>query len=208
MAINRKQIAAAHLGAVPTASLFPPTTQGYDSALNSQYAYNPAKAKQLLAQAGYGSGFSFTVVTVGPQFAVDLQAIQAEWQQIGVNMTIQQATSFAQGLQSQATTPIGFNDLTVGRDPLGFVNGFLLGGSLNAQHAVDPKILKDLGIAESGTGDSDVTALKALDSTIINDGWFIPVYTQPTYIGYNPAVLAAPVSTGTNVYPQLPTPRS
>ena len=56
MAIDRAAIAKLHPGAVATASFFPPGTQGYDSALESGYAYNPAKAKQLLAEAGYPRG--------------------------------------------------------------------------------------------------------------------------------------------------------
>ncbi len=53
MAINRTALAKIHTGATATASLFPSGTNGYDAALDKQYAYNPAAAKKLLAQAGY-----------------------------------------------------------------------------------------------------------------------------------------------------------
>jgi peptide/nickel transport system substrate-binding protein len=203
MAVNRKAIAKLHPGAVATASFFPPGTQGYDSGLESAYAYNPAKAKQLLAEAGYPHGFSFTDITVGDQMDIDLQAIQQDWQDIGVHMTIQHATSYAAGLQAQSTTPLGYNDFTIGRDPLGFVNSFLLGGTFNPQHAVSPQIQSALQVAESGNGNSDVAALKNLDDAVVNQGWVLTVYEQPAYIGYNTSQVQAPQSSGSSVFPQL-----
>ena len=203
MAVNREAIARLHPGAVATASFFPPGTQGYDSGLESAYAYNPAKAKQLLAEAGYPHGFSFTVNTVGDQMDIDLQAIQQDWQEIGVHMTIEHATSYAAGLQAQSTTPIGYNDFTIGRDPLGFVNSFLLGGTFNPQHAGSPVIESALQVAESGNGDSDVAALKSLDDAVVNEGWVLTVYEQPAYIGYDSSQVQAPESSGSSVFPQL-----
>ena len=203
MAVDRATIAKLHPGAVATASFFPPGTQGYDSGLESTYAYNPTQAKQLLAEAGYPHGFSFTVNTVGDQMDIDLQAIQQDWQNIGVHMTIEHATSYAAGLQAQSTTPIGYNDFTIGRDPLGFVNSFLLGGTFNPQHAVSPKIESALQVAESGGGNFDVAALKNLNDTVVNEGWVLTVYAQPAYIGYDSSKVQVPKSSGSSVFPQL-----
>jgi len=203
MAVNRQALASLHPGAVATASFFPPGTPGYDASLDTAYAYNPAKAKHLLAAAGYPNGFSFTLITVGDQMDTDLQAIQQDWQAIGVHLTIQHATAYAQGLQAQSTTPLGYNNFTIGRDPLGFVNAFLLGGTFNPQHAIDPGISSAVQVSESGTGNADTQALKQLDDAVVNDGWVLTYYAQSADVGYNPAQVKAPTSNGSSVFPQL-----
>jgi len=203
VAVNRQQIAGLHTGAVATASYFPPGTPGYDSSLDSVYSYNTAKAKQLLAEAGYPHGFSFTMLVSGTQYDLDLQAVQKQWEAVGVTMNIKPVTSFAEVLASETTTPLGFFQFTLGRDPLNWVNSFLLSGTTNAQHAVDPKIASAVQAAESGSGNSDVAVLKNLDDAIVNEGWSISLYGQPVYYGYNSSQVAAPESSSGTIYPLL-----
>jgi ABC-type transport system substrate-binding protein len=90
-ALNRKAINQALVGGrgqlawglVPSSSnLFPPD-------LNNYYAYNPAKAKKLLAEAGYAKGLT---LTMAPGVSTDLQQLaliaQQEWKKIGVNLQL------------------------------------------------------------------------------------------------------------------------
>ncbi len=50
-------------GGVPTTSWIPPGMPGYDATIGSQYGFDSAKAKQLLADAGYADGVGFPQVT-------------------------------------------------------------------------------------------------------------------------------------------------
>lgn len=203
MALDRTKVASLHTGAVATASYFPPGTQGYDSGLESTYSYNPTKAKQLLAQAGYPNGFSFSLITVGLGNDSDLTTVQKAWQAIGVTMNIEHVTSYAKLLQAQTTTPLGYSGFTFGRDPLTYIYGFLLGGTFNAQHAEDPKILSALEAVGSGNGASDVPALTKLNDAIVDQGWSIPLYSQSIYLGYSASTVAPPEASWDNVFPLL-----
>jgi peptide/nickel transport system substrate-binding protein len=72
-----------------TDEVFPPGYIGYDPADANLWPYNPAKAKQLLAQAGYKPG-QLTLPLVIPS-AVDspeAEIVQAQLAAIGINVTI------------------------------------------------------------------------------------------------------------------------
>ena len=67
----------------------PPILWGYDDAV-ADYAYDPAKARQLLAQAGYANGFEvdlwYLPVTrpYNPDGKRMAELIQADWEKVGV----------------------------------------------------------------------------------------------------------------------------
>jgi peptide/nickel transport system substrate-binding protein len=74
----------------PAWTLFPSSDQFGNKSLDNVYKYNPTKAKQLLAQAGYPNGFELTVITApaGDAATID-QIIQAQWAKVGVKANLQ-----------------------------------------------------------------------------------------------------------------------
>lgn len=81
--------------AIPAVNPFPPSMWGYNKS-TKDYEYNPEKAKELLAKAGYPNGFDLTIWTrIGgasnlPNAKLAAEMVQADWKKIGVNATIQQ----------------------------------------------------------------------------------------------------------------------
>ncbi len=77
---------------VPAHGILPPMMPGYDSTLQP-YPHDPAKAKALLAEAGYPDGFSITYTTLSdPRSEKLAQALQADLAKVGVKVDIELMT--------------------------------------------------------------------------------------------------------------------
>ncbi len=96
-AINRDEINEAIMfGECPaTTQLLQPVYPGHVDELDERYPYDPDKAKELLAEAGVGDGFSFEIgVGAGLTPQVDFaQIVQAQLGEIGVNVTVTEGDS-------------------------------------------------------------------------------------------------------------------
>jgi len=95
----------------PQWALWPQGSVYFPAALANHYAYDPAKAKQLLAQAGLANGFrtSIMVGTPNPLEEQAAQVLQAEWKQIGVVLSIVPSTNFVSDFYLRKLAPIGVN---------------------------------------------------------------------------------------------------
>jgi peptide/nickel transport system substrate-binding protein len=69
---------------------FPPGQPGYNSSVASMYAYDPAKAKQILAQAGLSGGVHGTFTAVAPVSDYPhVELIQGQLAEVGINLSIE-----------------------------------------------------------------------------------------------------------------------
>lgn len=99
MAIDQEAIVNSYYGGEAVANAWPtPPSREFDlmrvpfdqlpANVREIYTYNPTKAKQLLTDAGYGTGFSIEVICRVDD--VDLMSIIADyWSKIGVELIIQ-----------------------------------------------------------------------------------------------------------------------
>jgi len=116
-AIDRKGIAKSLYGdyGKPTAQFVPEGVGGYLASLEKRYPYDPAKARELLKEAGYPDGFSFTLVEQPAVSSGDLlaQAMVDNWKDVGVKVTLKPTDSFAtyvplMGTQQYPATTLTF----------------------------------------------------------------------------------------------------
>jgi oligopeptide transport system substrate-binding protein len=106
MAVNKDRIVQIINGrAVPANQPLPPSMPAYDNGYKG-FAYDVAKAKQLLADAGYPNGFTSELWTSNtdpnPRIA---QAIQQDFAEIGVKVSIKslaQANVIEAGVEKEA----------------------------------------------------------------------------------------------------------
>jgi peptide/nickel transport system substrate-binding protein len=199
-AIDREAIVEdLHPGARATTQLFPEGSTGFDEALDDEFGYDPAKAEQALADAGLPDGFEFNVTVLG-QPDEDQVAIQSQLAEVGITMNFVTATSTDQVFGAVRTDPVIFGPFSVGANPAGFVAGVVYGGFMNMQGATEPEIEGSLGAALGATGDAQEQALTDLNRAITANGWYIPVYEDFTYTGYNAEKVAEPAYAGSNNY--------
>ena len=199
-AIDREALVTdLHEGALPTSQLFPESSAGFDPALNEEFGYDPDRARELLAEAGYPDGFEFNITVLG-QPTEDQVAIQSQLAEVGITMNFVTATSTDQLFASVRTDPVIFGPFAVGGQPEGFVAGVLYGGFMNMQGAKEPEIEQALGAALGATGDAQDQARQDLNRAITENAWYIPVYEDFTYYGYNADKVAEPSFAGENNY--------
>jgi len=92
-AVDKDQIIKVLLGGIgePISGPLTYAHEGYDEKLTAPYPYNPDKAKQLLAEAGFPNGFDLQLDTPSGRYLQDkeiAQAIAGQWQKIGVNTQV------------------------------------------------------------------------------------------------------------------------
>ena len=95
-AIDRHRIVAYLLNsrAIPAYhGVLPPTMPGFNDSLVG-YRYDPARARRLLAQAGYpnGQGLPTLLLQLGnsARTAAIAEAVQEQWREIGINVELRQ----------------------------------------------------------------------------------------------------------------------
>ena len=98
-AINRQAVTQAIYGKYGSATDEIGTSDGYVSSLQNHYPYDPAKAKELLAAAGYPHGFTLGVTSesaFGTLADPVLEAVAQEYSAIGVTLKITSTTTLPQ----------------------------------------------------------------------------------------------------------------
>lgn len=144
--LDRAALAEALGGGVslPTAQIFGPLSPLYDRSLDELYPYDPAKAKRLLAEAGYKDGVDVTwMVLNASEYRLVAEAAQAMLAEVGIRIKME-VIDISQ--YQQFRIPPKKGDIMLGRwggraDPLQtFQEVAGTGGSVNAGRAAVPEI--------------------------------------------------------------------
>ncbi|MCX4704282.1 ABC transporter substrate-binding protein [Streptomyces sp. NBC_01373] len=163
-----------------TRQLYNPQGQAYDAALEETYAYDPAGAKKLLAEAGYANGFSVTMPSLfytkqnEPAITQALGdiGIKVKWEPIPAQQSVSALLSrkYAMFLVVDGlnTTPIETRNFY---GPTGFRNVF---GS------TDPELTKLLQQADKELDPAKAAGIyKEINKFGVENAWQAPLF----YIG-------------------------
>jgi len=164
--------------------VLPKEAFGYDESVGA-YPFDPAKAKQLLAEAGYPNGFETEIVTyILPQWGASVQAflgavgIKAKLTQVQVQALIQRCAIVGEcPLDLGSWGSYSINDVSA-------ILPVFFGGGKD-DHARDPETAK---LIEAGGTTMDPekrkTAYSAAIKRAMEQAYWVPLHTYVTTYGF------------------------
>lgn len=190
-AIDRKTIASSLFGPDAQATSNPnPTADGDDPATRDYYDYDPEKAKQLLAEAGYPNGFTLTMIAQGPwigsfKTTPMAQAVASDLAKVGV--TVKLTSSPNSGADSAALASKRFESRSYiyGTNPTWIWYSVFMapGGYYGDQHGwVDPVIKRLWERGAQATPEEGAAIWKQIMNRAIDQAYFVPVLSPGFYI--------------------------
>lgn len=159
----------------PTAQVFGPESGAYVPELDKAYSYDPAKAKALLAEAGYANGFTLKIPTVA-----NFDAVNAVFKQ--------QLADIGITLQLETVPPANFvADMAAGKyaastfqlyqgEPWVAINQMMSTTALyNPFKSTDPTLAALIKDVQTG-GDKSSELAKKVNTYVTENAWFVPMF--------------------------------
>ena len=168
----------AGLGQVSTQT-FNPASDAWVESLNQQYPYDVAKAKALLAEAGYADGFTLPL-SYSEGFQTPLIPILAQYMsEVGITLEPVSVASFSNGgLDTLVGAPVFVLSFSTNIPPWTDVLNKLTPTSLwNHFGYTDDTVAKFIEDIPKTSGDEQKKLYQEFNTYIVEQAWFAPIAT-------------------------------
>jgi peptide/nickel transport system substrate-binding protein len=177
-------------------SVLAPSFLGYKA---GPYKYDPKKAKELLAKAGYADGFDMTITTSGDDRKRIAEVIQASLMEVGINASIEMlewGTFIDTGIKG------GHQSLVLGwtsnPDPDATLTPRFFSGNINGMNFSrinDPKIDQ---LLKEGREELDLAKREKIYNEFhryaMEQGQFVPLFVKNIVVGANSSLKGVELS--------------
>lgn len=195
-ALDRDAITSAVYGDFGTATVgyTPEGIVGYLPELSDVYPYDPEKARELLAEAGYPDGFSFTMLV---QTGIDngdllAEAMVAQWAEVGVDVELKSYAAFADYVTDYFSNQYGITTLNYNySEQLNVTSGLAIPGAAYNTFGFNDQGAIDL-VTEQRRFDTDSpegkAAAEASETYLVETAFAVPVASIDAVIFSNSSV--------------------
>ncbi|MGX5682846.1 ABC transporter substrate-binding protein [Schumannella luteola] len=160
-----------------TTQVFPTSSKGYDPELDEYYTYDPEKAKELLAEAGYADGLTIQMPSASLLGAATYTLIEQQLAEVGI--TVENVETPVENFIADLLAPkYAASFMALEQNPDWQLIQFMIAPSavFNPFHYEDPEV--DALIQKIQYGDEATQAEGAaeLNKYIVEQAWFAPFY--------------------------------
>jgi len=168
-------------------------SQGYDKSLDGYYTFDPAKAKQLLADAGYPDGFELTLPRLTSIVTDNIaSALQTDFAKVGVKLTwadVEAATALQQIFVEKKFSGMVMNMGQSSNDWVAY-STLVAPGTFNFFGTMDDQINQLAAQARALPADKTAELYQQINKRLVEQAWFVPFYRMTYKLVSVPGVTA------------------